>query len=87
MFLVKEKKERLVPYSEICKKCIIEYSRGLRRELMEKNKTKTNALFLNFRGNRLTTRGFEYILKQIQKTPINLGVFFILRLLVVFEIH
>lgn len=61
----KGKKERLVPYSEICKKCIIEYSRGLRRELMEKNKTKTNALFLNFRGNRLTTRGFEYILKQI----------------------
>lgn len=61
----KGKKERLVPYSEICKKCIIEYSRGLRRELMEKNKTKTNALFLNFRGNRLTSRGFEYILKQI----------------------
>ena len=61
----KGKKERLVPYSEICKKCIIEYSRGLRRELMEKNKTKTNALFLNFRGNRLTSRGLEYILKQI----------------------
>ena len=61
----KGKKERLVPYSEICKKCIIDYSRNLRPELMHKSNEKTNALFLNFRGKRLTPRGFEYILKQI----------------------
>lgn len=61
----KGKKERLVPYSEICKKAIIEYSRTLRPELLRKNNTKNNALFLNFRGGRLTPRGFQYILKQI----------------------
>ena len=69
------KKERLVPYSEICKKCIIEYSRTLRPELLSKNNTKNNALFLNFRGARLTPRGFQYILKQITvKTGIEMDL-------------
>ena len=71
----KGKKERLVPYSEICKKCIIEYSRTLRPELLSKNNTKNNALFLNFRGARLTPRGFQYILKQITvKTGIEMDL-------------
>ena len=71
----KGKKERLVPYSEICKKCIIDYSRNLRPELLSKNKERTNALFLNFRGERLTPRGFQYILKQItSKTGVDLDL-------------
>jgi integrase/recombinase XerC len=71
----KGKKERLVPYSEICKKCIIDYSRNLRPELLSKNNTKNNALFLNFRGGRLTPRGFQYILKQITvKTGIEIDL-------------
>ena len=71
----KGKKERLVPYSQICKKCIIDYSRNLRPELLSKNKERTNALFLNFRGERLTPRGFQYILKQItSKTGVDLDL-------------
>jgi site-specific recombinase XerD len=40
---------------------------------MAKSNERTNALFLNFRGNRLTTRGFQYILKTItEKTGVEI---------------
>lgn len=71
----KGKKERLVPYSEYAKQYIIKYSRELRPKLMEKSDERTNALFLNFRGKRLTPRGFQYILKQVSiKTGIGLDI-------------
>ncbi len=65
----KGNKERIVPYSIECKKALDKYISECRNEIIEKNKIEkpTNALFLNSRGDPLTTRGVEYILKSVEK--------------------
>lgn len=65
----KGNKERMVPYSVECKKTLDKYIDECRKEIVEKNKLETDpkALFLNARGEKLTTRGVEYILKSIEK--------------------
>ncbi len=65
----KGNKERMVPYSVECKKALDKYINECRKEIIEKNKLETDpgALFLNARGEKLTTRGVEYILKSIEK--------------------
>lgn len=63
----KGKKERIVPYSNTCKECLINYINNTRKELQSISNETTNALFLNKNGKRLTTRGVEYIFKEITK--------------------
>ena len=65
----KGNKERMVPYSVECKKILDKYIDECRKEIVEKNKLENDpkALFLNARGEKLTTRGVEYILKSIEK--------------------
>lgn len=73
--LGKGNKERIVPISEECKKDIETYMKTTRMELASKNKEGTKVLFLNDHGNKLTTRGLEYILDQIeQKTGSFVGL-------------
>ncbi len=65
----KGNKERMVPYSVECKKALDKYINECRKDIIEKNKLEHDpeALFLNARGEKLTTRGVEYILKSIEK--------------------
>lgn len=71
----KGKKERIVPFSETCKKCLIEYLNKSRKILIAKYNAKTNIVFLNHYGKPLTTRGFEDIFKRIdQKTGVFLSL-------------
>ena len=60
-------KERYVPFTEECKKDIDAYARKSRVKLLMRAKVPTPALFLNSRGERLTTRGLEYILDSIEE--------------------
>lgn len=65
----KNMKERYVPFSEDAKNSIMEYSKNLRKLLLEKS-TKLESkkiLFLNSKGDALTSRGLEYILAAIEK--------------------
>lgn len=73
----KGKKERIVPFSQIAANAIKEYQKNLRPLLIAKNdaEKKPTELFLNSRGERLTVRGLEYILKAIEeKTGVFLGL-------------
>ncbi|MBO6280760.1 MAG: tyrosine recombinase [Bacilli bacterium] len=84
----KGNKERIVPITEECKKDIDTYIKTLRKELLGRNKQRElltvakgnhvaqgSPLFLNDKGERLTTRGLEYILDMIeQKTGTFVGL-------------
>ena len=85
--LGKGNKERIIPFSSDCQKALKKYINGLRKEqlllYMEKQKKKIHKdneallppLFFNARGERLTTRGLEYILKAIEeKTGLYVGL-------------
>lgn len=68
-------KERVVLISDGCKKTLQQYIKEVRPKLFKKTKIPTPALFLNGRGNRLTVRGLEYILTEIQnKTGVDFGL-------------
>jgi len=65
----KGRKERIVMFSKSCQTTLLEYLNRSR------NKVSGEYLFLNAQGNQLTTRGVEYILKEIQnKCDIQLGL-------------
>jgi len=73
----KGRKERLTPFSFSCRKTIEEYLNKSRDNLLSKNKMDFNCeyLFLNTFGKKLTTRGVEYILSEIEKkTGCNYGL-------------
>lgn len=85
--LGKGNKERIIPFSSECQKALKKYINGLRKEqlilYMQKQKKKAQKsddnllppLFFNARGERLTTRGLEYILKSIEeKTGLYVGL-------------
>lgn len=63
----KGNKERLVPFSNECKKVIEAYLKELRPKLIVRTTKPSPSLFLNVNGNRLTTRGLEYILDEIEE--------------------
>lgn len=65
----KGKKERIVPFSVECQKDLDTYIKTTRKELEAKNKEekKLNVLFLNKYGEKLTIRGLEFILDEIEK--------------------
>ena len=65
----KGRKERLVMFSKSCQKTLLIYlnNSGI--------KNPSDFLFTNAKGEQLTTRGVEYILKEIQdKTGLQLGL-------------
>ena len=65
----KGKKERIVPFTNSCRECLEEYLNVTRRKLLDKNvdRSKENHVFLNGRGEKLTNRGLEYIMEEIEK--------------------
>lgn len=65
--IAKGNKERLVPFTEQCKTTLEEYLKEVRPTLFAKGLIPCPALFLNNEGDRLTTRGLEYILESIEK--------------------
>lgn len=73
----KGKKERLVPFGKTAETAMKAYNQNLRPVLLGKHHSGgiSDSFFLNERGNALTVRGLEYILKQVEKkTGINLGL-------------
>ena len=75
--LGKGNKERIAIISESCRKRIKEYQNKLRLNLLLKYKGENppSELFLNNNGDKLTTRGLEYILKKVEeKTGYYLGL-------------
>lgn len=71
----KGRKERIVPFTESAQKTLQTYIKDLRLKLLNRTEEPTNALFLNKFGKRLTSRGLEFILDQIEeKTGNNLGL-------------
>lgn len=71
----KGNKERIVPFTERCRDTIFEYISNHRNSYLIKSKNPTNFLFLNKNGDRLTTRGLELILVEIEKkTGLNYGL-------------
>lgn len=63
----KGNKERVVPFSIQCKKTIENYLNNCRPKLIARTTKPSPALFLNNNGNRLTTRGLEFILDDIEE--------------------
>ena len=63
----KGSKERLVPFTEDCQKTLDKYLRESRPVLQSKSLKTTPALILNNQGERLTSRGLEYILDKIEE--------------------
>ena len=71
----KGRKERIIPFSDECQKCVRRYLRECRPTLFKRNINPVNALILSSRGEKLTTRGLEYILDQIEeKTSTYVGL-------------
>ena len=60
----KGKKERIVPFGSKARKAIEEYLPIRQRILQEKKKSAQPALFLNVRGERLTTRSIDRLVKK-----------------------
>lgn len=63
----KGNKERLVPFTAECSKTLSMYLKKKRPELLAKSLIPCPSLFLNNQGERLTPRGVEYILDEIEK--------------------
>ena len=74
----KGRKERLVPFTEECRVAVKRYLDEMRPKLVNKQKNATSALFLGDivyktdeenpqKEPRMTTRGLEYILDQIEE--------------------
>jgi integrase/recombinase XerC len=64
----KGRKERIVMFSKSCQETLVEY-------LVHSEHNGNDYLFLNAHGEQLTTRGVEYILKEIQnKCGMQLGL-------------
>ncbi len=71
----KGRKERLVPFTMTCQITLQKYLKECRPILANKQPSPTMSLFLNKNGKKLTTRGLEYILKNIEeKTGASLGL-------------
>lgn len=71
----KGNKERIVPFSEECKKDLNLYLNTYRNKLLTKSIHQSTYVFLNKDGEQLSVRGLELILKEIeQKTCLFLGL-------------
>lgn len=72
----KGQKERLVPFTDECRKCLEKYQKETRPILVQKHellppkkdgKKEQAMFFMNDKGGNLTTRGLEYILDKIEE--------------------
>lgn len=63
----KGNKERLVPFTKNCQETISSYLKNLRPILSSRSDKQIAELFLNNSGDKLTTRGLEYILKTVEE--------------------
>ena len=63
----KGNKTRLVPFTQECQRVLDTYLKECRPNLVIKNPRPEMAFFLNNHGQRLTTRGLEYILDSIEE--------------------
>lgn len=73
----KGNKQRNVPFSLSTQKTLMNYLNNSRKKILDKNEKfdGSNYVFLSDKGNKLTSRGMQYILKQIeQKTAVNLSL-------------
>lgn len=73
----KGNKERMVPFSFKTQKTLTYYLEHTRKEILSNNKiiVGSNYVFLNNHGEKLTSRGVEYILEMIEnKTGVNLSL-------------
>ncbi|MFC4320192.1 tyrosine recombinase XerC [Litchfieldia salsa] len=61
----KGSKQRYVPFGEYASKALLDYISKGRLALLEKSRSTSNFLFLNFRGGNLTTRGVRLILSKL----------------------
>lgn len=59
----KGNKDRLVPFINSAKEAMLNYINGLRKDLLKED---TKYIFLNSKGNKMTVRGLEYILEEIE---------------------
>lgn len=59
----KGNKDRLVPFTNSAKEAMLNYINGLRKDLLKED---TKYIFLNSQGNKMTVRGLEYILDEIE---------------------
>lgn len=59
----KGNKDRLVPFTNSTKESMLNYINGLRKDLLKED---TKYIFLNSQGNKMTVRGLEYILDEIE---------------------
>lgn len=59
----KGNKDRLVPFTTSAKEAMLNYINGLRKDLLKED---TEYIFLNSQGNKMTVRGLEYILDEIE---------------------
>lgn len=59
----KGNKDRLVPFTNSAKEVMLNYINGLRKDLLKED---TEYIFLNSQGNKMTVRGLEYILDEIE---------------------
>ncbi|WP_010093440.1 tyrosine recombinase XerC [Ornithinibacillus scapharcae] len=75
--LVKGKgnKERYVPFGSFAEKALQVYIHDGRQQLLEKSGSNTDTLFLNSRGNPITTRGIRLVLtKMVEKAALTVNV-------------
>ncbi|MCQ2802455.1 MAG: tyrosine recombinase [Bacilli bacterium] len=63
----KGNKERVVPFSEECKKDLKKYIDGDRLSLLSKSVHQSTYLLLNNNGEQLTVRGLELIINEIEE--------------------
>lgn len=71
----KGNKERMVPFGVTAETAMKRYFKELRPLLLVRNKGVETAFFVNDRGRKLTVRGLEYILKEVEmKTGYNYGL-------------
>ncbi|MEI3610904.1 tyrosine recombinase XerC [Pseudogracilibacillus sp. SO30301A] len=67
----KGRKERILPFGQYAQDALQTYIKDGRLKLLSKSSTKTDFVFLNVRGNPITSRGIYYILNQmIKKTSL-----------------
>lgn len=69
MIFGKGKKERIVPFSKSALEYMKHYENELRPKLIERNKIDFDVeyFFLNDLGRKITTRGIEFILNEIER--------------------
>jgi len=71
----KGNKQRYVPYGSFAADALELYLEVGRKELLQKSKSPTNYLFLNYRGGPLTARGVRLILNElIKKSSLNKNI-------------